>query len=73
MNQKLTKNSPEKENTKSVWNNSLVIFFFAPIMFFFWQNLQDIKYFTEKQVKRIKALSKFYLLQPEVYFTWLCW
>jgi hypothetical protein len=28
-------NVTEKENTNSFWNNSLVIFFFAPIVFLF--------------------------------------
>lgn len=71
MNQKLTKNSPEKENTKSIWDNSLVIFFFAPIVFLFLAKFTGYQLFygeaskknkSSKQVLLIAAGSLFYLI-----------
>jgi hypothetical protein len=71
MNQKLSKNSPEKENSKSVWDNGLVLFFFAPIVFLFLTSFTGNQIFygkagnqkkNSKQVLLLSAGSLFYLI-----------
>lgn len=71
MNQKLTKNSPKEENSKSIWDNSVVIFFFAPIVFLFLTSFTGNQIFygkagdkkkNSKQVLLLSAGSLFYLI-----------
>jgi len=61
-------NHSEKKNENSLWNNSLVIFFFAPIVFLFVAKFTGSQIFygnkntTKKQVLLLSAGSLFYLI-----------
>ena len=71
MNQKQSKISSEKENSKSFWDNSLAVFFFAPIVFLFLTKFTGNQIFygkagnpkrSSKQVLLLSAGSLFYLI-----------
>ncbi len=61
-------NVTEKENSNSFWNNGLVIFFLAPIVFLFIVKFTGNQIFYGKDVSSKKEAKKVWLLSAGALF-----